>query len=909
MSLSPIPLACEILFAHIRPEAVWDGYACRWIINLEKEKKAPNAFLDAAHAHHKLSHHNQEEKSHVLMRAVAELQKPLHPSAPMDTPKGIFRLLLHVVKDYLYDGPGMPLVRYDKMLAWRMLSSAIGQDLPVCAFLAWQDVLAGRERSNFTWPLHLKCDNQALRQRLGKGMAENHYHLWGSVPSFHLTWLRLMGSMQQHERVLKSPLDERLDGDNEAREAEPHLPLEVLSRFAALLRIYLFLKMEPDVAAWKDDIAAIKTLLDQARHQKADMVQAWYADVDAMIAVAKQQLGMAFEDGVVGDYALYKRPGFANLNDGILLAGERMFLYRSYKKIIKGKWTDEECWHFYLYILIKAKIRREYVQLNERVGFYNFKVYQDRKTDFKKGFKDTYNQFLSTWTARFALSRPLAEMPIVSLEARIAPEKTAKDFAKSIRETVEAATQPLRELIRLLPQSGAVPPSEEHRFSRKQQTPESDKFYFVVHFLKAHDKPGKAARHATHRIQLRKQAHALREFRRIDPQWAQYIKGMDAASAEIGCRPEVFAHIFRFLRRDFELDGDIPLENVQHQLSQLRATYHVGEDFLDIIDGLRAIDETMRFLEYRRGDRLGHALALGVAAQAWYAAKHGTVLLPMQDLVDNLAWMHCRLTAIGDARFLALQNRIESDWRKYFMELAAAAHLESKAADYTIEEYAQAWELRGDDPLRYADPSAHPSMQSPTGASADAWSLAGIRLADLGPSQSRIDLVQIRKSARLRWLFHVYHYAEDWKTKGGEIVHYEVDEDYIAAATRLQQHIQFQVRTVGVAIEANPTSNYLIGTFKRYDQHPIPSLYNLGLAHSAAEIDNCPQLSVSINTDDLGIFDTSLENEFALMAVAMEKMKQADGSPRYNHAMIVDWLDRIREAGLGQSFMELERYS
>lgn len=41
-------------------------------------------------------------------------------------------------------------------------------------------------------------------------------------------------------------------------------------------------------------------------------------------------------------------------------------------------------------------------------------------------------------------------------------------------------------------------------------------------------------------------------------------------------------------------------------------TYHTGEDFLDIVDGLRAIDEAMLFLQMEKGERLGHAMALGV---------------------------------------------------------------------------------------------------------------------------------------------------------------------------------------------------------------------------------------------------------------------------------------------------------
>lgn len=65
---------------------------------------------------------------------------------------------------------------------------------------------------------------------------------------------------------------------------------------------------------------------------------------------------------------------------------------------------------------------------------------------------------------------------------------------------------------------------------------------------------------------------------------------------------------------------------------------------------------------------------------------------------------------------------------------------------------------------------------------------------------------------------------------------------------------------------------------------------------------NCPQLSVFINTDDQGVFSTSLENEYALMAIALEKEKDANGKPKYNSSMIYDCLERVRLMGLGQSF-------
>jgi len=80
------------------------------------------------------------------------------------------------------------------------------------------------------------------------------------------------------------------------------------------------------------------------------------------------------------------------------------------------------------------------------------------------------------------------------------------------------------------------------------------------------------------------------------------------------------------------------------------------------------------------------------------------------------------------------------------------------------------------------------------------------------------------------------------------------------------------------------------------------NFYNLGLETDPEKIKACPQLFVSINTDDQGVFSTYLENEYALMALALEKVEDEDGNKVYNTSMIYDWLDRIRQMGLEMSF-------
>lgn len=76
----------------------------------------------------------------------------------------------------------------------------------------------------------------------------------------------------------------------------------------------------------------------------------------------------------------------------------------------------------------------------------------------------------------------------------------------------------------------------------------------------------------------------------------------------------------------------------------------------------------------------------------------------------------------------------------------------------------------------------------------------------------------------------------------------------------------------------------------------------MDLVHGT-EQDACAQLHVSINTDDNGVFFTSIENEYALMARATELILDEETErPRYKKADIYEWLDDIRKMSNEQGF-------
>lgn len=156
----------------------------------------------------------------------------------------------------------------------------------------------------------------------------------------------------------------------------------------------------------------------------------------------------------------------------------------------------------------------------------------------------------------------------------------------------------------------------------------------------------------------------------------------------------------------------------------------------------------------------------------------------------------------------------------------------------------------------------------------------------------------IRRNKNIRNLYFAYHYNENVRKKGEERIRFKVDCKYAELIFQVQNNMIRKFVDEGIAIETNPSSNYLIGTIKKYDEHPIFRFNSRKLK----QVEPNMQLSVSINTDDQGVFDTLLENEYALMALALKKKKDKDNHKIYDIEDIYEWIDYVRKMGIEQSF-------
>lgn len=814
----------------------------------------------------------------------------------------VFDALFVLTASLLIEENGMPFCRYEHLLRWRDVTLELDEDLMVTAFLAYRDLYRPRVKRDFFWRPVIGHNNRMLNRMLEQGIAENHFHLKGSAPLFHLSWISMMNDVRNpvFYETLREYDNRRLHQNKTFNVLYPQQSLTCAYQQAALIRMFLYCELKQITLPFfcrysKQYGSAYQVLLYFLNH--IHELEFCLDDLQSSIFYLQARAVENALDYTIDEPWLNRNPHH-RLNE--VITGERYFLYSIFKKMYSG---DEEFSRygdiFYLYIIVKSNIRTEMIQSNQNVGFDNFYLYQMRKEFFidNTPFEPIY--------VKMAVHDTILNQHILKLEARIAPKQSAEANKEYIDKLDDWIT---------------VDKNKEEE--EKEEL--LKRFFYVFHFIKGPDVPMESdavvvPRHHVKREEVKHQALEIAKFRRMyvpvtnKKNTAARVKGIDACNFEMECRPEVFAQAFRFLKDQTVYERD-DVQGIYHMLPNLNVTYHVGEDNYDIIDGLRAIDEAISFLNMRCGDRLGHALALGVDVEEWYESKAQRILIPAMNYLDNLVWLHAkirkfRLTECNDAiqyieqryneyfRSIYLNN-IHSNYFNEVMEKAFSHFAGREISNnymnthflFTINTYYDSWKLRGDNPQYFKN--GYFCLEQFPG---DEWD-------EYGVNKIFPDNYRIRYNPEAAFLYHLYHYSREVREAGARTLEIKINSSLVKAVKIIQRKMQKIICDKGIAIETNPSSNFLIGSFKRYDKHPIISWYNHGLTYDYEKLEACPQIQVSINTDDQGVFATCLENEYALLALALEKMKNDDGTQVYNRTMIGHWLDHIRKMGLVQSF-------
>lgn len=406
---------------------------------------------------------------------------------------------------------------------------------------------------------------------------------------------------------------------------------------------------------------------------------------------------------------------------------------------------------------------------------------------------------------------------------------------------------------------------------------------------------------------------------------SNWFRGLDVAGDENALKIAGFAPMLRWLR-----SGLYPVPEGLRASKGFHLSIHAGEDYAHPASGLRHIDETVRFCEMREGDRLGHALAMGIEPEVW-VQRHGEMILPLDEHLDNLVWQWHYATVLSGSLPLAqavlplLERRIarfvsRCEWCKKRPPRIDNRGVENKASsddkpldNITPDTLYRAWLLRRNCSYRLQQLHGGTPLTSQERCALPDWST----LSD--KNNIAVQLYKQRHSSLLDDLppqLVIVRAADEWGTQeliglGDPSKLYQrtsltkdiiqdidtpVELQFLHA---LQDYLLDHYDRKGLIIETNPTSNVYIARLKKHVEHPIfrwnppdEELLKPGAEFNRYGLRRGP-VRVLVNTDDPGIMPTTLRTEFLLLRdAAIER--------GVSRTMAEYWLERLRLYGLEQ---------
>jgi len=474
---------------------------------------------------------------------------------------------------------------------------------------------------------------------------------------------------------------------------------------------------------------------------------------------------------------------------------------------------------FHHYLLILGSLNRFVVQQIHQKGFQQFQKITEN--DLRSISENTYkNRFSQLY------GNNLQQSNFHSIEGRFAPKMTPKDINSHIEKIRKGW----------------------HSFKINEDLKDNHaKLYLVSHFIKMKDSFDEFYRYEKLRNKLWIQANALLSLK-SDKNWMQYptsdtedsffkLTGIDAAASEFDAPPEVFSTAFRRLRNKNNLSEGIDKEGFTH------FTFHAGEDFFHIISGLRAIYEAIYFLDLTKGDRIGHATALGISPNLWKERIGTSIYISQGEWLDNLVFI---LYFMNLDKNSCLYKEIYNKIKYYFFKIYFEGIKPPKISLSTLKD---AWLNRKWDPEILLCDKFSQAEQNKVDCREE-W--LTISKQNITPHVK--DLIRKYNNRRCRIKYDKKILIDD------NLVNVELIE-------KVQNKLFEYVGSKGLAIETLPTSNVRIGICKNYNEHHLHNWINEKI------ITNNPPIVVG--SDDTGIFSTNIYNEYAHIYLMYNKNNKA----------------------------------
>ncbi|USD30814.1 hypothetical protein J8Z24_17735 [Pseudoalteromonas sp. SCSIO 43201] len=363
------------------------------------------------------------------------------------------------------------------------------------------------------------------------------------------------------------------------------------------------------------------------------------------------------------------------------------------------------------------------------------------------------------------------------------------------------------------------------------------------------------------------------------------IRGFDVAGNENELPIEVFAPALRILRQAKYSASGIFSNRMQRPF----LTVHAGEDFSHLLSGLRAIDEAVYFCDYQAGDRLGHALALGVLPRKW-AKRQRVAYLSIDEHLDNLVWCYQKALEVVQqvpqfTGVLQLLNEKIQYWSGLLYD-----------DEYSCRALYEAWKLRRNCPYAVRETNL---MEPGWAVDFEQGEAVNSSKKALALWQSYVDRDVLAPHQQKSVMIHCIPKPAEEPFGVEQGVYFD---SISAAELELYEAIQdLQMEKYAadeIMIEACPTSNIYIGRFHHHHEHPIfrwdppeqewikaGEKYNrFGLRKGS--------VAVCVNTDDSALMPTTIQNEHRILQqVAIEHYQIG-----VNQTEV--WIERIRQKGI-----------
>ncbi len=389
-------------------------------------------------------------------------------------------------------------------------------------------------------------------------------------------------------------------------------------------------------------------------------------------------------------------------------------------------------------------------------------------------------------------------------------------------EKIEIRTSPEVKDIRIL-QKGI----EDH--SKKNQQPD---FGIVVHFVK---KKIKLSKKTEYKDQLNLFSRlVLVDYLRLKHYVEKYhdmhnrpprIVGIDVAGGEMDLPNWIFLAPFCLFRewwRKYIGTGSIGY------------TFHAGEDFYTLMQGLRHVGEILMFFPWEDGDRIGHGVSLALDAKAWQE-RHPVVTAPREVLMDDMLWeLDLYSSGIITPPFPSIITRLEYEVSR----MSSAIYGKSHPTRLLIDTYKTKYNIAG----LYAAGLLHdffssefsPTFENRLSGNSPEIELLKKTLSDSG----------IRKNCTTVESVYKCFSAEEEQQR----------------LESIQNRLIDLCTEKNIAIESCPTSNLVIRNLHDYSEVPGVKMLHNGFPN------------LLINTDNPLTFATSLDEEYLHTYLALKKL-------------------------------------